>query len=255
MGRRHGGWPERPARPEVRKLDVQETQTVVEELTAAIQASPVLTALRYRLQARRDRFYYESDPDGTDDFFVVARVTPLVKEIGDFLLEVEQGSGSWSEVFKGAVRGIGKCLSGDNEGTFHGLGRLDASIRKVVKANLSSLVVEQRKPLAYYAVVTGSRLSVPEVLFYIFEVPIPVIAQPRGWYQCHRKASLSEVDEVERRILVAFTAESGSGESFGGRCLYCQHAGKWHAFRIKPNQSASIASSLAWLEQRAWKPW
>lgn len=255
MGGRHGGWPARPARPEVRKLEVPETQAVVETLTEAIQASPVLTALGFRLQARRGRFYYESDPDGTGDFFVVARVTPLTNEAGDFLLEVERSSGTWSEAFKGAIRGVGECVAGDSEGTFHGLGRLDASIRKTAQANLSRLVVERRKPRAYYAGSTKSRLSVVEVLFHVFEVPMSVIAKPRGWYQYHRKASLCEVDEVEQRILVAFTAESGSGESFGGRCLYCQHAGKWDAFRIKPNQSATIASSLSWLEQRAWKSW
>ena len=47
-GGRHGGWPERPARPAVRKLEAQETQAVVDSLTAEIQASPVLTSLRYR---------------------------------------------------------------------------------------------------------------------------------------------------------------------------------------------------------------
>ncbi len=255
MGRRHGGWPERPARPTVKKLDDQETQAVVEGLTAAIQESPVLTALRYRLQARRGRFYYETDLDVVDDFIVIARVTPLTNEAGSFLLEVERGSGSWSQEFKGTIHGVGKCLASDNEGTFHGLGRLDASIRKAAKANLLRLPFEMRKPLKYYEFSTKISLSVPEVLFHVFEVPIPVIAEPSGWYQCHRKPSLCEVDEVEQRILVEFTAESWSGESFGGRCLYCQHDGKWNAFRIKPNQSATIASSLTWLKQRAWKPW
>ena len=254
-GGRHGGWPERIARPAVRKLEAQETQAVVDSLTAALQASPVLTALRYRIQARRGRFYYESEGDVVGDYVGVARVTPLADEAASFLLEVEQGSGSWRNVYKGTVRGVGKCVGGDSEGTFHGLGRLDASIRKAVADKRSRLLFEKSKPLHYHSVSTGKVFSVPEVLFHVFEVPIPVIAEPSGWYQCHRKPNLCEVDETEKRILVEFTAETFMGESFGGRCLYCRHDGRWNAFRIKPNQSASIVSSLAWLEKRAWKPW
>lgn len=254
MGRRHGGWPERPARPAVRKLEIQETQAVVEGLGAAIHDSPVLTALGYRIQARRGRFYFESDPDGTGDFFVVARVTPLAKGAA-FLLEVERGAGSWSEEYKGTISGVGKCVAGDRKGTFHGLGRLDVSIRKAGRDQRSRLLFDRRGPLQYHPVSTGAVFSVSEVLFHVFEVPIPVIAQPRGWYVCHRKPSLHEVDESEKRILVDFTAEDFAGYSFGGRCLYCKHDGKWNAFRIKPDQSASIASSLAWLEKRGWKPW
>lgn len=254
-GGRHGGWPERTRRPAVRKLEAKETQAVVDSLTAALQASPVLTALRYRIQARRGRFYYETEGESAGEFVVVARVTPLTDEAASFLLEVEQSSGSWSSEYKGTVNGVGKCVEGDSEGTFHGLGRLDASIRKAVAEKRPRLLFEQRKPLHYHAVSTGKVFSVPEVLFHVFEVPIPVIAQPIGWYQCHRKPSLCEVDETEKRILVEFAAETFMGESFGGRCLYCRHNGTWHAFRIKPNQSASIASSLAWLEKREWKPW
>lgn len=137
-GGRHGGWPERPARPAVRKLEAQETHAVVDGLTAAIQASPVLTALRYRVQARRGRFYYESEGDVAGDFAVVARVTPLADDAASFLLEVEQGSGSWSTVFKGAVRGVGKCVGGTARGRFTGWGgSMPASARpppKIVPA-------------------------------------------------------------------------------------------------------------------------
>lgn len=255
MGRRLGGWPERPARPAVRKLDVQETQAVVEGLTKAIHDSPVLAALGYRIQARRGRFYFESDPDGTGEYFVVGRVTPLADKAAAFLLEVERSSGAWSEEYKGTIGDVGKCVAGDRKGTFHGLGRLDLSIRKAVRDKRSRLLFERRGPLQYHPVSTRAVFSVPEVLFHVFEVSIPVVAKPRGWYECHRKTSLREVDEVEKRILVDFSAEDSYGYSFGGKCLYCRHDGKWDAFRIKPDQSASIASSLAWLEKRGWKPW
>ncbi len=255
MGGRHGGWPARIARPAVRKLDVQETQAVVEGLGQAIHDSPVLTALGYRVQARRGRFYLESDPDGTGDFGGVARVTPLADKPAAFLLEVERGSGDWSEEYEGTIRGIGKCVAGDRKGTFHGLGRLDLSIRKTLRDQRSRLLFERQGPLLYHPILKGTVFGVPEVLFHVFEVPIPVIAKPRGWYEYHRKPSLREIDEAEERILVDFTAEDSAGYSFGGKCLYCKHDGKWNAFRIKPDQSASIASSLAWLEKRGWKPW
>ena len=57
------------------------------------------------------------------------------------------------------------------------------------------------------------------------------------------------------RVLVRFTAESWSGESFGGTCLYLKRLGDWAAYTIRPNQSQNIANAEAWLVKRNWKSW
>jgi hypothetical protein len=48
---------------------------------------------------------------------------------------------------------------------------------------------------------------------------------------------------------------SGSGEDFGGTCLYALRDGRWVACRIRPSESRDIATAEAWLEKRKWREW
>ena len=64
-----------------------------------------------------------------------------------------------------------------------------------------------------------------------------------------------EFSDDKTRVLVRFTAESWSGETFGGTCLYLNRNGRWGAYVIKPNQSESIATAEAWLAKRKWESW
>lgn len=84
---------------------------------------------------------------------------------------------------------------------------------------------------------------------------IHVIAQPAGWYSCHRTPRIAEFSQDKTRVLVRFTAVSWSGETFGGTCLYLNRNGRWGAYVIKPNQSENIATAEAWLGKRKWESW
>jgi hypothetical protein len=102
---------------------------------------------------------------------------------------------------------------------------------------------------------TERECTVQEVLYHLFGIPIPVIAEPSQWIRYRRKPEIIEVSEDQSRVLVDFSAESLSGERFGGTCLYARILGVWNAYTIKPNQSQSIATAEAWLEKRKWKDW
>ncbi len=252
---RDRSWSERQPRPAVKSLPTEKRQEIATRLNLAIHESPVLSALQYRVRTLRGRFYYEQGDPDTGDYGVVARLTPLVKPQYRYLLEVESRKGAWSEVFRGTLNAVSAHIVGDDRGTFHGLGELDASIREANQRHLDRLTLEQREPLHFYDIESDQVCGVAEVLFHYLGVPIPVIVEPRIWYSYHRTPSLREIDETHKHILVDFTTSSWSGPDFGGTCLYCQHANAWGAFTIKPNQSQSIASALRWLEKRQWKAW
>ena len=250
--RRRGDWPERVPRPKVRKLTKEEKDSLLKSMTNSINNSPVLTALDYRIRYLRGRFYYER-VYSSEAIATIARVTPLTTN-KDLLLEVESGQNSWSTIVKGSVRKVTNAISGDKKGTFHGLGLLDKSIRLAKKSKLEKLPVK-RKLLTFHYKDSEETCSTQEVLYHYFDLPITVIAQPRGWYAYHRSPSIREVSGVKNKILVSFTSYSVNGGDFGGTCLYIKSEGNWGAFTIKPNQSESIESSLIWLEKRKWKPW
>lgn len=252
---RDRAWSERPPRPAVKSLSKEKKQDIATRLNSAIHASPVLSALQYRVRTLRGRFYYEQGDLDTGDDETIARLTPLVTPQYRYLLEVEYRKGVWSEVVQGTLNAVCAHMTSDDRGTFHGLGQLDTSIREANQHHLDRLPLEQREPLHFYAPESDRRCGVAEVLFHYFEVPIPVIAEPRIWYISHRTPSLREINETHKQVLVDFTASSWSGDDFGGTCLYCQHENTWGAFTIKPNQSQSIASALHWLEKRQWKAW
>jgi hypothetical protein len=88
-----------------------------------------------------------------------------------------------------------------------------------------------------------------------FGLPLAVIAQPTEWYSYHREPKIVEWRKDRARVLVRFTAESFSGEEFGGTYLYACRDGHWGAYRIKPSESQDIASAEAWLVKRKWRGW
>lgn len=63
-----------------------------------------------------------------------------------------------------------------------------------------------------------------------------------------------ESSEDKSRVLVQFLASGWSG-TFGGTCLYLIKDGVWGAYKIKPSESADIATAERWLVKRKWKAW
>ncbi|MCI5144778.1 MAG: hypothetical protein D3923_04450 [Candidatus Electrothrix sp. AR3] len=252
MGR---DWPEREPRPKVKKLSKEEKATIQKSLENGIQTSPVLTALQYRVRSARGRFYYEQYISDSECFETIARVTPLVTPEHILLLETAYEKGRWGEITQGEIEEIINALSGDIQGTFHGLGALDHSIRVAQKAKREKLTILRNDHRVFSYADSGSECGVQEILFHYFGVPIAVIAEPRECYAYHRTPHIREIDEEQQRILVDFLASSRHGESFGDTVLYLKKDEIWELFMIKPNQSQTITSSMAWLEKRDWKEW
>ncbi|MBC8872241.1 MAG: hypothetical protein H8E44_22645 [Planctomycetes bacterium] len=250
-------WPDRPARPKVRRLPAEERDRCLNTMIRAIERSPVLSALSVEVRALRGRFYVERcywDEDGTMiGTTPLGRITPLADSAASLLLEVEYRQGTWSEIAKGSVQKVMNAIVNDTKGTFHGLGSLNKSLRKAGKG-LERLPVKMRGKARFVFSETGQQCSTQEVLFHYFGMPIAVIAKPRVWYWYHRKPHIIEVSRDRQRVLVRFSTSSLSGE-FGGTCLYICRDGKWDAYTIRPNQSGDIASAERWLEKRKWRAW
>ncbi|MCI5138232.1 MAG: hypothetical protein D3922_07410 [Candidatus Electrothrix sp. AR1] len=99
-------WPEREPRPKVKKLSKEEKATIQKSLENGIHASPVLTALQYRVRSARGRFYYEQYLPDEEDFEMIARATPLVTPENVLLLETEYEKGRWKEITQPKFVGI-----------------------------------------------------------------------------------------------------------------------------------------------------
>ncbi|HLN33033.1 MAG TPA: hypothetical protein VK395_35210 [Gemmataceae bacterium] len=238
-------WPERIPRPKVRRLSADERQQLLAKMTKEIDCSPVLSGFGVQVRLLRGRFYIERPLSSGVKAW--GRITPLAD---DLLLEVERRN--WSEVARGSAQKFIKVIAGDTQGTFHGLGSLDHSLRKAGQG-LTRLPMKVKDNKFIYAD-TGAGCTVQEALFHYFGLPIEVIAQPALWYSYHRTPRIVECGEDQTRVLVRFTATSLSG-SFGGTCLYAQRDGTWGAYPIRPSESRSIASAEAWLVKRKWKAW
>jgi len=74
-------------------------------------------------------------------------------------------------------------------------------------------------------------------------------------YAYGRTPYFIETSRDKKAALVQFSAISRHGDSFGGTCLYIQQEKEWSAYKIRPNQSDSIESSIQWLEGRKWVGW
>jgi hypothetical protein len=234
---------------------VDEREQVLAVLNKAVQRSPVLKAFRVEAHALRGRFYlhWHRKPAEEAPSKVRGRITPLTEPKDDFLLEVEHRQGRWSVVAQGSIRKLMNAVTGDRRGTFHGLGSLDKSLRKVTEEGERLKV--QKTGLKFVYAGTGESLSAQEALYHYFGLPIPVIAEPAYWYSRHRTPHIVECSEDRTRVLVRHISSSWSGETFGGTCLYLEREGEWGAYTIRPNQSQDIATAERWLVKRKWKAW
>jgi len=173
--------------------------------------------------------------------------------ISSLLLETERSRNDWFEVERGSAQKIIEAVAQDTTGTFHGLGALDRSLRRV-EGGRGRLEVEMGEDLTFSYNHTGETCTVQEALYHFAGAPIDVIAEPRVWYWYHRRPRIVEVSEDREQVLVEFLAMSLRG-GFGGRCLYAVRDDIWGVYVIKPNQSESISSALAWLRKRKWEDW
>ena len=250
-------WPERVPRPKVQRLTEPEQAGIMRSLEKGIMASPVLSAFGIMVRVARDRFYIERQRQdaGSEPYTEVwGRITPLAGAKKELLLERPYRKGTWSEVARGQAAKLVKAIAGDTRGTFHGLGSLDASLRRLGKGQERfSIIVDDQGKFVYPD--TGKGCSTQEALFHYFGLPIEVVAEPSRWYSYHRSPWIAETSEDRTRVLVRFTAESMYGESFGGTCLYIQRDGRWAAYTIKPSESENIAQAEAWLVKRKWRAW
>jgi hypothetical protein len=249
-------WPERAPRPKVRHLSSEEREQLLDVFKKGIETSPVLSSLGIAVRALRGRFYFErvwqvsgEQPEAE----VIGRVTPLEGAKKELLLEAERQSGNWYAVVQGTAEKIVSKIMYDTKGTFHGLGGLDASLRKT-GGSQNRLEVQMQKDFRFVYVSTGQECTFHETLFHFFAIPIDVIAEPRQWYIYHREPRIIEVSADRTRILVEFTASGISG-AFSGVCLYAMVNGKWDVFMIKPNQSRDIDTAVEWLRKREWQGW
>jgi hypothetical protein len=230
---------------------------IVRTLEKGIAGSPVLSAFGLQVRAARGRFYLErqrQDEDATSCTEVWARITPLTGAKKELLLEVPHRRGTWSEVARGQAVKLLKTIAGDTRGRFHGLGSLDASLRRSGKGQARlPMKLDGSGKFVYKG--TGKGCTVQEALFHYFGLPIEVVSEHARWYEYHRTPRIVEATKDRTRVLVWFGAESMSGETFGGTCLYLQREGKWGAYTIKPSESQTIAEAEAWLVKRKWKAW
>ena len=245
-------WPERVPRPKARRLTETEQHNILRTLEKGIAASPVLSALGVQARVQRGRFYleqYESDQGSEQLTIVLGRITPLTSAKHALLLETERRQGSWFEVAEGSAAELIKVIASDSKGTFHGLGFLDASLRRLGAGQARLPVTLNDKRQFVYAD-TGEGCTAQEALFHYFGLPVAVVAEPSGWYAYHRTPSIIEASEERTRVLVRCTAASMSGDSCGGTCLYVCQDGQWRAYTIKPSESKTIAQAEAWLVKR-----
>jgi hypothetical protein len=250
-------WPERQPRPKVKRLSKAQKDQILATLSEGVDASPVLSVLDIRVRALRGRFYFErlwNTAEENSAVEVIGRATPLDGYENTLLLEVEKRKGNWYTVIRGTAEEVVKAIATDTKGTFHGLGTLDKSLRQA-GGNLNRLEVAMEDEYRFVYAQTGEECAVQEALFHFFGMPIKVIAEPREWYVYHRRPEIVEVSQDRSGILVRFSAMSMSGSTFGGTCLYTIVDDRWQAFTIKPNQSDSIATAIAWLQKRQWREW
>jgi hypothetical protein len=234
-------------------LTETEKQHILRTLEKDIAASPVLTAFGVQARGQRGRFSierYESDQNAEQCTIVLGRITPLTSAKHDLLLETERRKGSWFEVAEGSAAKLIKIIASDSKGTFHGLGSLDASLRRLGEGQ-ARLPVTLNDTRQFVYADTGEGCTAQEALFHYFGLPVAVVAEPSGWYAYHRTPSIIEANEERTRVLVRFTAKSMSGASFGGTCLYVCHDGQWGRTRSGPARARrSLRPRRGWASAR-----
>lgn len=246
-------FPEYVPRPKSRRLTEKEKNKLLASMSKAVAASPVLSHLGVQVRALRGRFYIERQSSDDGNTELLGRITPLLAAKGALLLEVERRNGSWYEVDQGSAPKLIEAIASDTKGRFHGLGSVDKVLRKSGKG-LNRLPVKMKGKCQFVYAETGDACTAQDALFHYFGLPLEVIAEPAVWYSYHRTPRIVEFSKDRTRVLVRFTAASLSG-TFGGTCLYAKRDGKWAAYRIRPSESADIASAETWLVKRKWSEW
>lgn len=261
MGRwgRHRDWGPRPSRPKAEKLSKAEQEKKAARFAELIGASPVLAGLGVQVSAARGRFYLERPTEfGSAPW---GRITPLE---GVLLLEREHRAGQWYEVARGQPKKVIDAVAGDEQGTFHGLGSINARLLKV-GASRPDVVVQDG---VFLFPASGERCTAQEALYFYFGIPLNVLIQPRGWYARHRRPAIVEWHADRSRVRVTFTSYTLDG-AIVGTCLYVRHSQRdgdsaavgsamgpgWAAYAIRPNASQNIDTAEAWLVKRKWKSW
>lgn len=255
--RRYRDYAPRPPRPKVEKLAKESAGALLAKLDREVQKSPILVGLNVAVRGARGRFYVERLTD--DGLIPLGRVTPLA-DSAVLLLEYEWGENKWKEVARGGALKVIKAIAGDIAGTFHGLGKLDATLREA-GSGLTRQAVEPDGD-GFRFVDSGRRCTTHEALFHGFGIPLKVLIEPRIWYCRHRRPWLREYSADRTLALVDFCIDTLSGVISGG-CLYaCRDAARddhneseWGAHTIRPSESGSLSTAHAWIVKRKWKPW
>jgi hypothetical protein len=226
-------WPKKAPRPKLKRLSNEQKNEILDVLKQGISASPVLGALGIRVKARRGRFYLEKpwyDSEEEAEVDIIGRVTPIAGKKCIFLLDAKKMNENWYEVMQGTLQEVLNSITNDTRGTFHGLGTLDKSLRKASNGSLR-LKIEMHDRYRWIYADTGEECTVQEVLYHVFGVPIPVVAEPREWYVYHRKPKIIEVSEDHKSIVVEFTKiDMYYGQETGNTCIYKQQKGKWEIY-------------------------
>ena len=232
MGWRHQ-WPERAPRPKLKRLSNDQKDNILQTLDQGIALSPVLSALEIRVRALRGRFYLSKPlyvPDEDVEVEIIGRVTPVSGKKEAFLLDAKKMNGNWYEVMQGTIEKIVLRIAKDTRGTFHGLGALEKSLRRT--DNVSKLPdIEMQANYRFIYTNTGEECTVQEVLYHVFGLPIPVIAEPREWYAYRRTPKIVEINKKKTCITVEFSKmDMYYGREITDTCLYKKQAGKWDIF-------------------------
>ena len=238
------------ARPKAAKLTKEQAEPLLKSLNQSIQKSPVLAELGHTVTFSRGRFYIQQTTMPTE---VIGRITPLSEPEQSFLFETGSSDSGWHHQKKGKLRSMTNALSNEGAETFYRLGDLDDSIKNTSENN--PVIVKAGATDFQYQDSNQQLCSVQVVLYHYFQLPIPVIAEPREWYAYHRSPQFVGISDENTKVLVQFSASSMSGATFGGVCLYIKQADQWAIYRIKPNQSDNIDTAVQWLEKREWKGW
>lgn len=211
--------------PRAKKSTASVSQAVLQRLftrtTKFVEDSLLLSELLDTVQLARGRLYLWR---GEED--AMARITPLGART--MLLESPRGRG-WSERERGPLAAVLSVVENDTSGVFHGLGSVLAD---------------------------GADANPPVhlVLHRDYNIPVPVLAEPRRWYSRRLRPVIVEGDDAGDRVLVCFVSDGASGHSHGA-CLYALENGEWGCYTIAPEASETVADAEEWLDERGWEDW
>ncbi len=249
-------WPERIPRPKVRRLADAERTQILRTLEKGISASPLLSVFGIKVRVARGRFYIERQRQGEKSetcIEVLGRFTPLAGAKKELLREAERRRGNWFEVARGQAAKLIRVVASDTRGTFHGLGSLDASLRRLEEGQQRLPMIVDDSGKSVYAD-TDEGCSVQEALFHYLGLPIEVIAKPSG-------TRITAGRGLSRRARTARGCWCGSRQiacrERSSAVLACMLSGRatGGAHTIKPSESQTIAQAEAWLVKRKWRAW